>query len=356
MKQYVNEEQYSLEFKEILQLLINMNKFTENPSKISKRSNLTTDEFISAIKKMSIPTNRFLETSSTSLKSVDSTIIPKNLELFAMKHLNQKKQKIHPHNCFDIYYIYQGSATLYFEDQQKELSEGDICLIGPWSKYRIISNNEEDLILLIYIRNSSFDKFFFNALTEYDMISKFIRDIIYNKNKANYLLIKGKNIQGIEEIIQNIYIETNYIDTLSSSASIHWTHLLFILLVRNFHFEESYYTIDSDKDFYFYQILKYTTDHYTEISIKKLSKIFNYSESYISALFTKNINQTFSYFVTNLRLNKAKKLLLETKIPIFKISEQLGYESVDHFSRVFKKKINYSPSSYRKKFSSEKKV
>ena len=79
-----------------------------------------------------------------------------------------------------------------------------------------------------------------------------------------------------------------------------------------------------------------------------MSQIFHYNESYISLLFKKYLNENFSNVVQNLRLEQSKNLLENTDYNLEKISEMIGYNSVDHFSRIFKRKYGMAPSKYRK--------
>jgi transcriptional regulator GlxA family with amidase domain len=51
----------------------------------------------------------------------------------------------------------------------------------------------------------------------------------------------------------------------------------------------------------------------------------------------------------NLRINKAKDLLVTSKQSLKEIANDLGFESADYFYRLFKKKTGYTPSDYREK-------
>jgi AraC-like DNA-binding protein len=51
----------------------------------------------------------------------------------------------------------------------------------------------------------------------------------------------------------------------------------------------------------------------------------------------------------NLRINKAKDLLITSNQSLKEISNRLGFESTDYFYRLFKKKTGYTPSDYREK-------
>lgn len=57
---------------------------------------------------------------------------------------------------------------------------------------------------------------------------------------------------------------------------------------------------------------------------------------------------TFRDYVTELRLDRAKQLINTTDLRMYEISERIGYNNVEHFTRMFKKKYGISPSDYKK--------
>ena len=58
--------------------------------------------------------------------------------------------------------------------------------------------------------------------------------------------------------------------------------------------------------------------------------------------------QSASEFILEIRINKAKELLLNTNIPILMVSKQLGFKDPSYFSKVFKKATGVTPSSYKR--------
>lgn len=345
LEDYSKNNSEFMGFRAALQIAIKNNLSIEQKTMPPKRTQFSEAEFTYYIDHTQIDMNYH----ANAHKSTDSSLIPSSLDIFCMKHLVHKQQIIHPHDCFDIHYMYKGYGCLIFEDEVQFIDEGEICIIAPQSKYKIYPNNNDDIVITIYIRNSSFESLFFDTFSEYDLISLFIRSVLYNsKNKANYLLFKSQNNSDIKEIIQNIYIETNYVDQYSNNVSIQEIHLLFISILRDYTLKHSYKNIHNIENQYFLDILEYVQNNYTTVSIRELSQRYHYNESYLSSLFVKLLGLNFVSIITNLKIAKAKSLLAETTFTVSKISELVGYTSVDHFSRTFKKETAYTPSLYRK--------
>jgi len=84
--------------------------------------------------------------------------------------------------------------------------------------------------------------------------------------------------------------------------------------------------------------MDYITQNYNDpdLSLEKLSSQINVSISHLSMLFKKNSGVTFSKYLINIRITKAKELLDNTQLKIVDISEKVGYKDVYYFSHSFK--------------------
>ena len=95
---------------------------------------------------------------------------------------------------------------------------------------------------------------------------------------------------------------------------------------------------------------KYIYTHYNEdIRLKEIAEHVNLSISRFSTVFKKETNDTFVNFLNNVRIEKAKTLLLNSDDLIYEVAEKVGYISLQYFNRVFKNNTGLSPGEFRKK-------
>lgn len=87
-----------------------------------------------------------------------------------------------------------------------------------------------------------------------------------------------------------------------------------------------------------------------EVSLNLLAEEFHLSPQYISQLFKSEIGVNFLTYLTNLRMERAKKLLLSTALPVSEVAEQSGYGDYRVFTKTFKKSEGITPSQYRRDF------
>ena len=101
-------------------------------------------------------------------------------------------------------------------------------------------------------------------------------------------------------------------------------------------------------------ITRYLQEHLAEeMSLSVLSEEFHLNSQYISQLFKNEIGVNFLSYLTNIRMEKAKKLLLSTSLSIAEVAEQSGYGDYRVFTKVFKKSEGITPSQYRRDFLEE---
>lgn len=110
-------------------------------------------------------------------------------------------------------------------------------------------------------------------------------------------------------------------------------------------------TVDLQEGRTIHSIIRYLQEHMAEdVSLTVLAEQFHLSGQYISQLFKNEIGVNFLAYLTNIRMEKAKKLLLSTSMSIGEISEQLGYGDYRVFTKVLKKSEGITPSQYRRDF------
>lgn len=98
-------------------------------------------------------------------------------------------------------------------------------------------------------------------------------------------------------------------------------------------------------------ITRYLQEHLAEdLSLAVLSEEFHLNAQYISQLFKNEIGVNFLAYLTNIRMERAKKLLLTTSLSVAVVAEQSGYGDYRVFTKVFKKNEGSTPSQYRRDF------
>ncbi len=92
----------------------------------------------------------------------------------------------------------------------------------------------------------------------------------------------------------------------------------------------------------------YIQEHQTEeISLGQVAKAVNMSSYYFCKMFKKVTGINFTDYVARIRIEKSKNLLLNPNLRVSEIAFEVGFQSLTHFNRVFKKILGQSPTEYR---------
>ena len=96
------------------------------------------------------------------------------------------------------------------------------------------------------------------------------------------------------------------------------------------------------------KLIDHVNNHYhEEMSLKTLAHQFHISPKYAGQLFHQNVGMSFSEYLCDIRIRRAKELLTETTLRSFVIAKQVGFSNANYFSNVFKKQVGMYPSKYR---------
>jgi two-component system response regulator YesN len=98
--------------------------------------------------------------------------------------------------------------------------------------------------------------------------------------------------------------------------------------------------------------INYLNYHYDrKISLKDVARELHLSKHYLCSTFKKETGENMSLYINKLRIEKAKKLLLEPDNRVKEIYEEVGYSNQQYFSKVFKKITGMTIMEYRKRIS-----
>jgi YesN/AraC family two-component response regulator len=92
----------------------------------------------------------------------------------------------------------------------------------------------------------------------------------------------------------------------------------------------------------------YIQEHLTEdLSLGQVAKAVNTSTFYFCKMFKKATGINFTDYLSRMRIEKSKNLLLNPNLRVSEIAFEAGFQSLTHFNRVFKKLLGQSPTEYR---------
>ena len=226
------------------------------------------------------------------------------------------------------------------------MHEGEVCIIAPGSSHDFVIDDEKAIVYTVCIRKSTFESTFVSLMSHQDLLSGFFREILRDDERSNYLMLFTGNNMECRIFLRKLLIESEHPDEYSNGCCVSLINLFFANLLRNYSKTIAFYNYELGTDFSL--VLQYIQHNYQTLTLASLAEFFHYSEPHLSTLIKQNTGKNFTDLIKNLRMRDAKNLLLNTDRKVNEIADQIGYNSADHFSRVFRQTFGMSPADYRK--------
>ena len=250
----------------------------------------------------------------------------------------------------EIRYIFDGELSVEFEDQTLKLQKDDICLISPNSLHRELVGCSEALYLNIDIDKDIFNESMIQSIA-LNPLQRFLRSTIIAKTGTRSFMVFKPDTESassnVSHYLRNIFREAK--DQRAGYLDIFKGYLIRLMdeLASSYHGNFS----DSEKKIYreklFQSISVYISEHISSIKVDDLSGEFHYSPNFFNILIKEKTGKTYSDYLIELRINRAKLLLEKTDMPIEQIAMLVGYNNKGFFYRKFVELVGLNPAKYR---------
>ena len=262
------------------------------------------------------------------------------------------KLEDHHHDIFELTMCTEGSALQWFNEECIEFNKGDWIFLRPGVRHKTINIGEspfsylavhfdiDDLPLRKLLKNSILNHITHQTAMETQLakytteIDHLIQKILFNKN---YILTD-----------QDIILTVTEVDKLLFQANVMAVISEYIKLIEK-NSQATQETNFTKQQFEIADEMKVLLEKnvFGSLNINDISEALGYSRSHCTRIFTQVYGSSPRQYYTNLKIKKAKELLLLTNKGIDEISSELGFSSLFHFSRQFKRWTSKSPSEYR---------
>jgi two-component system, response regulator YesN len=99
------------------------------------------------------------------------------------------------------------------------------------------------------------------------------------------------------------------------------------------------------------KIEQYIRENYQhDMNLQEIAEKFFLNKEYISRKFKHQYQETITDYLTKIRIEKAKELLINPNKKIYEVAYHVGYQNEKYFSKVFKKQVGQTPNEYRNSY------
>ncbi len=250
----------------------------------------------------------------------------------------------HSHNFIEISIGLIGSISHSIDNTPVSIGKYDVLVMGKNVDHVIKKSNERDVALNILVNETLVNKLL-DRIEKGTELYTFVYNLFYKDIGEFYVQRESKDIvqSDVENFLENIYFATFFREVIKYNIEYLIMKLLYITYKssKQVTLEE---TITKEG------VYAYISENYSTASLEELSQLFNIDYFQLSKEIKKLTGENFKDIVQKERLEIASKLLCYSDLSVREISSQVGYENYSYFYRIFSKKYNMTPTSYRKKF------
>lgn len=237
-----------------------------------------------------------------------------------------------------------GKSTINLDSKSIKLFSGNIILLKQVKeiKYDVEEMSE---ICFINLKREFITTQLIAQMADCPILYDFLR---LDTSKVEYLLF-DITIQDVVKIYLKVLLYELSNDSGKNDKLVKAALILFLSNLHSVH-QETLIISESSmmKDYDIGKWLKYMVDNYSTITLKSMAEHFNFNPTYFSVRFKVLANCQFSEKLLEIKLEKAKWLLVTTNLTVQNIVEIIGFKEKSYFYRVFKKQYKMTPLQYRK--------
>lgn len=253
------------------------------------------------------------------------------------------------HNFWEMVYIDKGEMICTADEKRFILKSGEMTFHKPNEFHNLSGdcNIAPNVSILTFECNSPAMKHFEGKIFKLSSEEKSFLSMLFSEGLSCYQLEDAKN-----PLLQKLKKKTPS-PLGSSQMTKNLLEIFLIKLCRNTdvvtkEMRQSYMIDDIDVPYNVKRILDYLNNNvYGKITVKKMAKQLDMSESAMKQLFAKYQSGGIIHYYNALKIKEARKLIREGNYNMAQISDMLHFDNPQHFSKKFKTFMNMTPSEYK---------
>jgi len=255
----------------------------------------------------------------------------------------------HFHSEFEIVYVLKSSGKRFVADSIESFQEGDITLMGSnlphfWKSDVPDDTDHGNRVNAIVVQ---FHKDFFREeITSYpefhrinELLKRAARGIHFSKTsgeKIGKMLKRMLKLNGLERMLYFIKL----MDTMAQIEN-------YRILASKAYLLEDHKELNNRLDKIMHFI---NTNYQRKITQEEVASKIGMTTAAFCRYFKEKTGKGFIFFVNEMRIGYACKLLVENQLSISQICFECGFNNISNFNRMFKRQTSFTPGEYQQQF------
>lgn len=244
----------------------------------------------------------------------------------------------HYHRYYEILYVLDGSRRILFENgKEYVLDRSGIALIQPGVAYRTFSASSREQSKFVIIASELF----------VEELRRVFSGSFFSCFDYGVITLDADAQQTVYKDLTEIRHTYNSVNYFSDKNKMLFLNLIYDIS-KSLEQEQKADKKVSNRDFV-YQIKKHIDNNFAQhLSLTELAEMVSVTPSHLSREFRKKTGENVSDYILKMRMLHARRLLEGSSMSISEIAENVGFSSLNHFDKMFKKDHGLTPTEYMK--------
>ncbi|MBQ4641058.1 MAG: helix-turn-helix transcriptional regulator [Oscillospiraceae bacterium] len=246
------------------------------------------------------------------------------------------------HDFYEFVFVEKGKIFCKTDEGQVSLEKHDFFLISPNTAHSYCVQNQtpSTVVIVCFKSNSGIIATAKGVHHLEDELIQLINNIL-SEAKETFVFPLDKKLTlndhprlGSQQLIEN-YIEELLIKLVQTA-----TYQREIIQVMS--------NLQDIRKSIVKEIKQLLNDHiYTKITLSDISRQLLYSKTYLNDIFKDATGMTIMHYYQHLKVQKARQHL-EKQESVYRVAEQLNFDTPQYFARIFKQKTGMTPTEYKR--------
>lgn len=248
-----------------------------------------------------------------------------------------------------IVYVLSGECIFYTKGGGEQiLKTGNFMIVPPNVEQTVFASHDEDIVINILIRSSTFEKAFSTLLLESEGLAKFFWKVLYERGESSVVWFRCNSDETLDKFVLDMWEEYENHTTNSNFLLVSYAMVFLAYALR--HYPKDMESIQESRlsREQLPVIIQYIHAHYNSVNLTSLAEHFHKSESYLCRYIKQETGYSLTHLLKEVRMNQAALMLKDSQCSVEEIMLRVGYTDISYFYKAFKECYGMTPVAYRK--------
>ncbi|MFV0341900.1 MAG: AraC family transcriptional regulator [Anaerocolumna sp.] len=256
---------------------------------------------------------------------------------------------LHHLKFIKIVYVLSGECIFYTKGGGEQvLKTGNFMIVPPNVEQTVFAGHDEDIVINILIRSSTFENAFSSLLLESEELAKFFWKVLYERGESSVVWFRCNSDITLDKFVLDMWEEHENHTIKSNFLLVSYAMVFLAYALRYYPKEmESIQETRLNRE-QLPVIIQYIHANYNNINLTSLAEHFHKSKSYLCRYIKQETGYSFMHLLKEVRMKQAAQMLKDSQCSVEEIMLSVGYTDISYFYKAFKEYFGMTPVTYRK--------